>query len=301
MASLPGVRAPVAAVLLVAAGALCACGASAAPATAPRARPAVHPCGRAGAPPAHYRHVVWIVMENKSYSQVMGSSHAPLTRSLAAACGVATRFHAETHPSLPNYLAMTSGSAHGVGDDAPPAAHRIQGPSIFSQLGAGWKALQESMPGACRRSSSGLYAVKHNPAAYYTNLARSCPRQDVRLTSRPDLSARFTFITPNLCHDTHDCGVGTGDSFLSRLVPSIVGSHEYRAGRMAVFITYDEDDGSPGNRIPTLVISPRTRPGTRSNVSFDHYSLLGTTEDMLGLGRLGAAAHAGSMRAAFNL
>ena len=266
------------------------------------ATPSIKPCGTATtSPPARYDHVVWVVMENKSYSDVMGSRSAAFTRSLASGCGSAENFHAERHPSLPNYIVMTSGSTHGIKDDRGPGSHPIKGPSIFSQLGRNWRALQESMPGACRRSNFLLYAVRHNPPTYYTNLARSCPKQDVRLDGTPDISARFTFITPNLCHDTHNCGVGTGDRWLSSLMSDITSSAEYRAGRTAVFITWDEDDGSRSNRIPTLVISPYTNPGTRSSKRFTHYSLLRTTEDMLGLKRLGAAARAPSMRAAFGL
>ena len=263
----------------------------------------VRPCGQAGKAAAQrYDHVVWIVMENKSYSDVMGSSSSsPFVRSLGAACGVATAFHAETHPSLPNYLAMTSGSTHGVHDDSPPSSHRIRGPSIFSQLGSGWRALQESMPRPCDRSASLLYAPKHNPAAYYTNLAGTCGKQNVKLGNPPDLSARFTFITPNLCHDSHSCGTGTGDRYLAGLIPKIVASSEYRAGRAAVFITWDEDDGSKGNHIPTIVISPHTPAGMRSAGRFTHYSLLRTTEEMLGLKKVGAASTAPSMRAAFGL
>ena len=240
-------------------------------------------------------------MENKSYADVMKGASAPYLRSLAAACGVATNFHAETHPSLPNYLAMTSGSTHGVQDDAPPSSHPIGGPSIFSQLGADWRALQESMPKPCDRSTSALYAPKHNPAAYYTNLAKTCGKQDVRLGRTPDLSARFTFITPNLCHDMHNCGVRTGDRYLEGLIPKIVRSPEYRAGRTAVFITWDEDDGSTGNHIATIVIAPHIAAGTKSGTRFTHYSLLRTTEELLGLKKLGGAAHASSMRAAFGL
>jgi hypothetical protein len=292
------VRKGLAALLLVAAVAVGGCGASASPSPLP---PPIHPCGQSGPPPARYAHVVWIVMENKSYSQVMRSSKAPFTRALAAACGVATRFHAEAHPSLPNYIAMTSGSRHGVADDAGPSHHPLRGPSIFSQLGSRWRALQESMPRACYRGKTSLYAVKHNPAAYYTSLARSCPRRDVRLSNPPDLSARFTFITPNLCNDTHDCGVAHGDRFLSTWIRRIVASEEYRAGKTAVFVTYDEDHGSRANHILTLVISPYTAPGTSSAARFNHYSLLRTTEEMLGLDQLGAAVTAPSMRQAFGL
>src|SRR5436190_367557 len=114
-------------------------------------------------PPARYDHVVWIVMENKSYSDVMSSSSAAFTRSLGGACGTATNFHAEAHPSLPNYIAMTSGSTHGISDDRGPGSHPVRGASIFSQLGGRWRALQESMPSPCGRSDSLLYAVRHNP------------------------------------------------------------------------------------------------------------------------------------------
>jgi hypothetical protein len=290
--------------LLVAASALLAsCGASMSPSqTRAAATPSIKPCGTATtSPPARYDHVVWVVMENKPYSDVMGSKSAAFTRSLASGCASAENFHAERHPSLPNYIAMTSGSTHGIKDDRGPGSHPIKGPSIFSQLGRNWRALQESMPGACRRSNFLLYAVRHNPPTYYTNLARSCPKQDVRLDRTADISARFTFITPNLCHDTHNCGVGTGDRWLSSLMSDITSSAEYRAGKTAVFITWDEDDGSRSNRIPTLVISPYTTPGTRSRTRFTHYSLLRTSEDMLGLKRLGAAARSPSMRAAFGL
>jgi len=261
------------------------------------------PCGvdRRQDAPAKYQHVIWILMENKKINQIVGSPNAPYLNKLAGQCGMATNYFAITNPSAPNYIAMTSGTTHGVKDDANPSAHRLSGPSIFSQLGSHWQALQESMPRNCARTASGLYAPKHNPAAYYTNIARACSKQDVKLTSRPDLSARFTFITPNLCHDSHSCSVSTGDRYLAGLVAKIVKSPEYRGGRTALFITYDEDDGGTANHIPTLVISPHTRAGTRSAGRFNHFSMLRTTEDMLGLGHIGGARKAPSMRRAFGL
>jgi hypothetical protein len=295
------VRTLLAALLLVSAVAVGSCGAAADSKQAPQAAAQLRPCGRPGSRPARYDHVVWIVMENKSYSQATGPSSAPFMSRLGASCGVATNFYAESHPSLPNYLAMTSGSTHGVHDDAPPSAHPISGPSIFSELNGNWRALQESMSRPCQKSNFSKYAVKHNPVIYYTNLGRSCLRRDVSLTTPPDLSARFTFITPNLCNDTHDCSISVGDRFLSGLVTEIVQGPQYRAGRTALFITYDEDNHHAGNHILTVVVAPHVRAGTRSATRFTHYSLLGTTEQMLGLKKLGAASSASSMRAAFGL
>jgi hypothetical protein len=158
------------------------------------------------------------------------------------------------------------------------------------------------MPSNCLLSSSGQYAVRHNPAAYYTGIRTECGTLDVPLSSPPNLSARYTFVTPNLCNDTHDCPVSTGDTWLSGFLGQVLSSTEYLAGRTAVFVTWDEDDSSMSNQIPTLVIAPSVIPGTASTVTFNHYSLLRSTEEMLGIGTfLGGAASATSMRSAFNL
>jgi hypothetical protein len=258
------------------------------------------PCGTSGARPRTYEHVIWIVFENQDYGSVIGSSDAPYTNLIASECGLATNFFAETHPSLPNYIAMTSGSTQGITDDEDPASHPLSVPSIFSQLGSDWRSLEESMPSNCLRSNFGEYAVRHNPAAYYTNV--DCAAQDVPLTSIPDLSARFTFVTPNVCNDTHDCPVQTGDAWLSGFLPKIIESPEYEERETAVFITWDEDNGGSSNHIPTLVLSPFTRPGTQAVARYDHYSMLRTTEELLGMDEfLGEAATAASMREDFHL
>ncbi|MDP9344309.1 MAG: alkaline phosphatase family protein, partial [Actinomycetota bacterium] len=256
------------------------------------------PCGTAADPPA-WQHVVWVVMENTGYTSIVGAPAAPYLNALAGKCGLATSFFAETHPSLPNYIAMTSGSPQGITDDADPSAHRLSVASIFSQLGADWRSPQESMPGNCATKSSGLYAVKHNPAAYYTNVA--CAAQDVPLADPPDVSARFTFVTPNLCDDMHDCSVAKGDAWLAGWLPKVLDSPQYQAGTTAVFITWDEDDRSQGNHVATFVIAPSIPPGTTSATTFSHYSMLRTTEELLGLPALGGATTAASMRAEFHL
>jgi hypothetical protein len=240
-------------------------------------------------------------MENKSFNQIIGSSSAPYVNSLSTKCGLATNYTAPTHPSLPNYLAMTSGSTQGVTDDYPPSVHPLAGPSIFSQLGSGWKTLQESMPYNCDLLNTSLYAVKHNPAAYFTNVRTACGSQSVALASTPDTSARFTFVTPNLCSDTHDCSIATGDTWLKTFVPKILNSSRYTYGRTAIVLTWDEDDHSSANRVTTVVIAPTVPSGTRSATAFSHYSLLKTTEQMLSLPLLNKAASATSMRAAFHI
>jgi phospholipase C len=273
-------------------------------------------CGTAAAR-GEVEHVIWIWMENKSYDSVIGSPSAPFGNALAAACGLATSYHAVAHPSLPNYVAATSGSTQGIADDDPPATHPVDAPSIYGLLAAAgrtWRDYEESAPGNCPLVSSGLYAVRHDPAAYYTAVRADCALWDVPLGTTAggaflsDLSAgtlpAFSFVTPDLCNDTHDCSVATGDAWLEAWLGKIVASPSYQAGGTVVFVTWDEDDGSASNRVPLIVVSPSTPAGTRVGTSFDHYSLLKTTEQLLGLAPLlGHAADPGtaSMVSAFDL
>jgi phospholipase C len=256
-------------------------------------------------------------MENKPYNGIIGSSAAPFENQLAAACGLATNYHAVTHPSLPNYIAATSGGTQGVADDEPPSAHPLDVPSIFSQVkavGKTWRSYQESAPGNCSLTSSGRYAVKHDPAAYYTGIRSDCAVWDVPMGTTAsgnflsDLTngtlPAFSFVTPDLCNDTHDCPVATGDAWLESWFAKILSSPAYLTGRTVIFLTWDEDDDSASNHIPLIVVSPSTPAGTRSGTAFDHYSLLKTTEQLLGITTfLGHAGDPGtsSMISAFKL
>jgi hypothetical protein len=257
------------------------------------------PCGATQTAPT-YEHVVWILLENVGYS-VVGSSSAPYLNSLADRCGLATNYLAISHPSLPNYIALTSGSTHGITDDGEPAAHPLAGPSIFSQLDGNWRGLVQSMPDACDHVTSGSYAARHNPAVYYVSLGAACSRDDVPLAFPLNLSARFTFITPNICDDMHSCPVAIGDRWLSQVVPKIVASTQYQARSLVLFITFDENDGGPANQVPTYVVAPSVPRHSRVGTAFTHYSLLRTTETLLDLPLLGAAQTAASMVSPFHL
>ena len=311
-------RLPITAAIVLAAVATATGVAASSPAAA-----APGPCGTATTPHI-YHHIIWIWMENRSLGNIIGNkSQAPYINSLAAGCGLATDYHTTTHPSLPNYLAATSGIAQG----SLPATTYLDCNvsvicdmtvrSIFGQ-GETWKAYAESMPSNCDKSNSGEYAVRHNPAVYYTSLS-GCTSKDVPYAQlATDLAKNalpaFSFITPNLIDDMHDGTIAQGDAWLARHVPTILNSKQYKAGTTAVFITWDEGSGGypiedcddatvtdTSCKVPTVVISPTTPAGTRSRTFFDHYSLLGTTEQLLGLPRLASAASAKTMTAAFHL
>jgi len=289
------------------------------------------PCGTMSLSSTDYQHVIWVWMENRGYSDVIGSSDAPYINSLAGSCGLATNYHNITHPSLPNYVAATSGLALDSlgmfsGDCNPSRRCSTNVSSIFGQ-GETWKAYEESMGSDCSHRNSAEYAVRHNPPPYYRTLSfcklkrayRHGPRvsYDVPYTQlATDLADNalpaFSFITPNLTDDMHNGSTAQGDAWLAENLPTIFDSVSYQAGQVVVFVTWDEggvdlsDDCASnttdiGCHVPTLVASPSTSPGTQSAVLFNHYSLLRTTEELLGLPLLGMADSANSMGSAFNL
>ena len=242
-------------------------------------------------------------MENKPASAVIGSADAPYQTSLVRECATADAVSVVGFPSLPNYLAATGGSTFGIHDDAAPADHPISADNLFRQVraaGGTAKSYQEDMPVTCGLESSGKYAVKHNPAAYYTDPAdrAACERDDLGLDAfDPDALPTFALVTPNLCHDTHDCSIATGDQWLATFVGRLLAAPAYARGDTAVILWYDEY-----TPLPNAWVAPSVRPGSRYPTPTDQYALLRTTEELLGLAdHLGAAAGAPNLRPAFGL
>jgi phosphatidylinositol-3-phosphatase len=243
-----------------------------------------------------------IVMENEEYADIIGSPAAPYINGLARRSGTATQMYAIRHPSLPNYLALISGSTHGIADDCTDCT--VRGPNLAQQLtdhAISWRAYEEDLPHPCfTGGGSGAYAKKHDPFLYFPFVtsrplvcAHVVPFADLAGDERAGLPA-FSFITPNLCHDMHDCDTATGDRFLSHTVPALLHA---LGPRGVLFLVWDEgtsDNGccrlAGGGHIATIVAGPGVRPGARLGTPVDTYSVLATIEDLLGLRRLGGAA-----------
>jgi phosphatidylinositol-3-phosphatase len=245
-----------------------------------------------------------IVLENKEDNEVIGRPGAPYLNALAQRSAVAADYYAITHPSLPNYLALTSGSTLGFsGSDCGncSVSHRNLVDELES-AGISWKVYAEDLPSTCStEQTAGAFARRHVPFLYYRDVAdnpRRC-RSIVPATALThDLAAhslpRFVWLVPNICHDMHSCGVYTGDVYLRSIVPRLL-SELGSSG--ILFVTFDEGDTdrgccgvARGGHVVTLVAGPGARAGVRSMKPYDHYSLLATIEDLWGLPRLGGAA-----------
>jgi phosphatidylinositol-3-phosphatase len=256
--------------------------------------------------------VLVFVEENHSYSEL--KAQMPYTLGLAQRYGYATNYTATMHPSLPNYLAMAGGSRFGITNDYPPAKHPVNASSVFGRaISAGRTArtYAEGMPSNCAAKNSGLYAVRHNPWAYFTPSAserQQCLAYDVRETAlAADISngtlPTVGMVIPNVCNDAHNCSLATADAwFQSRMAKALAGP-DFTAGRLAVILTADEDDRTQANTVLTVVVHPSLDGlGKVVSTSLTQYS---TTRLLQDVGHsapyLSNAANAPDLAAAFGL
>jgi hypothetical protein len=280
--------------------ALVACGSASTRAGPLQTRPSPKVRLATGQRPAH---IAVLLMENEEYGDIIGSSSTPYINRLARRYALATQMYAVTHPSLPNYLALTGGFTFGIDSDCTDCS--VSSTSIVDQLqhrNLTWKAYMEDLPQPCfTGAGAGEYAKKHDPFVYYTRVTRSPARCShvVPLTAlagdeRRHALSDFLWITPNLCHDMHDCDPATGDRFLAGLVPALL---DALGPRGLLILTWDEgstDDGccrlASGGHIVTILAGGEALPGARLRTPTDHYSVLQAVEDLFELPRLRGAA-----------
>src|SRR2546422_3523967 len=240
-----------------------------------------HPDGE----PQHLRHL-----------HALGGTGTYMT-ALADAYSIARQDnYCNVNPSLPNYLCLSGARDLGCsGYDGDPNSNGCTSSAWNSEniidriLGAGltWKAYMEDMPSNCYTSDSGNYAVRHNPFVYYNDIVSNSTRcnqvvpagtagsalvADLASTST---ASNYMWFTPNTCNDMHDCDIPTGDTYLSVLVPLILGSNVFLTQRAALLLTFDEGYGQP---IYTVWAGPVVKTAYTSSTAHSHYSVLSTIE-----------------------
>lgn len=291
--------------------------AASASASAPASSPAAGGTGGPTTPARAGRPTKSLTIVEENHGQQAALAQMPYLASLSAVYGHTTDYHALAHPSLPNYLGLVGGSTFGVTDDAPPAAHPLPGPSVFDQAiaaGRTARAYIESMPSPCALSSSGRYAVRHNPWAYFADSTERahCQAYDLPAggpSSGPlhdDVAAgtlpTLGWVTPDLCNDGHDCPLGVADDWLRTWLPVIMDGPDFRGGRLAIIVTFDEDEGTQANTVLTTVIAPGVGHAVRATPC-SHYCWTRYADDLAGAPPLNLAAGADvtSLGAAFGL
>jgi phosphatidylinositol-3-phosphatase len=262
-------------------------------------------CSQSSATPQaipRFDHVIVVVLENKSQSSVTGNPDAPKFNGFAKRNAVLSHYGGVAHPSLPNYLALVSGSTHGIRSDCTSCI--VSGRNLADTLeaaGLSWKTYAEGLPrpGFTGASDSGRrYAKKHVPFLYFRDVVSSPARlrrvvpfrqfwQDLGASRLPSLS----LVVPNLCHDMHDCSVKRGDRWLGGFLKPVLRSPELSSS--VVFVVTDEpEELRPQAPVPAIALGPLVVPGSRYSRATSHYGLLRTIEDAWGLPRLGHSAQA---------
>lgn len=259
----------------------------------PSSAPAPAPAPESGAA-NKIDHVVVVIEENHSYSQIVGNKQAPYFNELIANGALFTNSHGVTHPSQPNYLALFSGSTQGVKDDSCGkafAAANLASELILKKLT--FTGYSEDLPKAGYTGcSSGGYARKHNPWIQFTNLPAELNQP---LTSFPQDYSQLptvSFVVPNHRNDMHDGTVGQADSWLKNHLQSYV--NWAQSHRSLLIVTWDEDDNSKANHIPTIFAGPMVQQG-KYDETINHYNVLRTLEDIYDLAPLGESAKAASL------
>ena len=272
-------------------------------------RPTLTPAG----PVPAFKHIVFILFENKEFSTVIGNQQMPYYNQLAGQYTLLTQHYAIRHPSLPNYMAFIGGDTFGYTTDTP--TNYINAPNLMDFVeasGRTWKTYQESMPKPCGLEDTLRYNQKHNPFVFFTSIRNDPARCSAHVVPMTDLEAdlksgnlpNYAFIMPNLCDSAHDsytdpdhCGLSVMDQWLKNRMQSLLG-YAPLANDGLVVITWDEGQGdhaccgmlTGGGRVPTLLVSGKVKKGFQDDTPYTHYSLLKTIAEAWVLPAIGHAA-----------
>jgi phospholipase C len=279
--------------------AACTSTGTATPTTAPSTAASSHASGAAtgASPSAHAAglprpdHVVVVIEENHSYSDVIGNSSASYINSLAARGASFSSSFAITHPSEPNYLALFAGTTEDLSDDSCP--HTFTGANLASELlaaGDTFTGYSESMPSdGYTGCTAGDYARKHAPWVNFTNVPAADSRTFAAFPRDFTMLPTVAVVVPNLADDMHNGTVAQGDAWLRANLDAY--ARWAPAHNSELIVTWDEDDNGANNQIPTLIVGANVKPGTYGE-KISHYSVLRTLEGFYGLPYAGSSSTA---------
>jgi phosphatidylinositol-3-phosphatase len=241
-----------------------------------------------------FEHIIIIWMENEDYDTIAGSRQMPVLNDLAKQNVLLSNYYAIAHPSLPNYLALISGSTFGITKDCTDCYFKDTSlPDLLDRAKISWKTYQEDMPSPCFIGNKNPYYQKHNPFVYFDSVRndqKRCQAGVVPLSQMAnDLSSgkfpNFAFVMPNICNSGHNCSLKTADQWLKNTV-DMFHDAESLGNNTLIVIGFDEGgdknlDGccglkSGGGKVFTVLLSPLAKPAFTDETPLNHYSLLKT-------------------------
>jgi hypothetical protein len=250
-------------------------------------------------PTKHFDRVIQIVLENSDYSQSLAN---PYLHELAKRGTLFTNFHALTHPSYPNYLAMVGGETFHVSDDGQITIDQRSVADLFDAKNLQWRNYADDYPGNCFLGNKyKRYARKHVPFVSFKNI-QSNPKECAKIESSTDFLhdwttghlPEYSFFSPDLDHDGHDTSVLASTQWLKPFLETLLKDPVRMKGTL-IIITYDEAGAEPTNQIYTLFLGPVVKSNFEYHAKTSPYDVLRTIEDNFDLGTLGkggSRAHA---------
>lgn len=232
-----------------------------------------------------FDHVVLVVEENHSYADVINNSAMPYFNSLASKYGLATQYFADAHPSLPNYLVLTTGQMETISDTFSGTINDDNVVRELTKAGKTWKSYAESLPSTgYTGGDTGLYVRRHNPFTYLSDVENNSaaasnvvPFTQFATDLANNALPQYSFIVPNLDDDAHNGTLAQADAWLQTNIAPLIASPAFQSSGLLI-ITFDEGDQSDlnhgGGQVATLIIGTRVKPGFQSKNLYQHESTL---------------------------
>jgi len=252
-------------------------------------------------------HVVLLLEENHSYSEVIGSSDMPYLNSLASQYSTATQYYADTHPSIGNYFMLTTGQIL-TNDDAFNGTVDVDNlVRRFAAMGITWKSYAESLPRVGYLGwDTGPYTKHHNPFPYLSDVVNN-PAEAANVVPftqfATDLAANalptFSFVAPNVNDDAHDGTLGDADAWLQANIAPLLASSQFQKDGLLIIVFDESEDfdvANGGGHIPAVLVGPDVKKGYQSVMMYQHESVLRFILKLLGANTFpGNAANAPDM------
>ena len=254
-----------------------------------------------------FSHVFLVVEENHSFTEVIGNSSMPYLNGLASKYALAKQYFANAHPSIPNYLMLTTGQMETLNDNFSGTIGDDNVVRELVSVGKTWKTYQESIPSAGYLGGDAPpYVRRHNPFSLLSDVQNN-PAQaanivpftpfatDLANNSLPNCS----FIVPDVNNDAHDGTLATADSWLQSNMAPLIASSTFQSGGLLV-ILFDEGELSDfnhgGGQVAAVIVSSNSKPNFQSQTLYQHQSTLRLVLEALGVKKFpGQAATAPEM------
>jgi len=242
-----------------------------------------------------FSHVFLVVEENHSYSDVIGNSSMPYLNGLASQYGLATQYFANGHPSMPNYLVLTTGLTESFDDNFSGTISDDNVVRELTKAGKTWKAYEEAIPSAGYLGGDALpYLRRHNPFSYLSDVQQD-PSQAANIVPFSQFASdlannalpQYSFIAPDVNNDAHDGTLAAADSWLQSNIAPLIASQTFQNDGLLI-ITFDESEDTDvehgGGHVATVIISSKSKLKYQSQTAYQHQSTLRRVLQASGVG-----------------